>query len=117
MRPSSGATTSIPAQVPPPRLSANRATQVRCACCTRFYVQEAIYDGFATAFAAKARDAKVGDGLDPANQMGPLANDRRTDGKAQAASLALDHASPKRTGMLAIDQFDARAATSTGSAR
>jgi succinate-semialdehyde dehydrogenase / glutarate-semialdehyde dehydrogenase len=38
-----------------------------------------IYDGFATAFAAKARELKVGDGLDPANQMGPLANHRRIE--------------------------------------
>jgi succinate-semialdehyde dehydrogenase / glutarate-semialdehyde dehydrogenase len=46
---------------------------------TRFYVHEAIYDGFTTAFTAKAREVKVGDGLDPANQMGPLANHRRIE--------------------------------------
>jgi succinate-semialdehyde dehydrogenase / glutarate-semialdehyde dehydrogenase len=50
-----------------------------CVSPTRFYVQEAIYDSFATAFAAKAREVKVGDGLDPANQMGPLANHRRIE--------------------------------------
>jgi len=37
------------------------------------------YDCFAAAFAAKAREVKVGDGLDPANQMGPLANHRRIE--------------------------------------
>ncbi len=50
-----------------------------CVSPTRFFVQEAIYDCFAAAFAAKAREVKVGDGLDPANQMGPLANHRRIE--------------------------------------
>jgi succinate-semialdehyde dehydrogenase/glutarate-semialdehyde dehydrogenase len=50
-----------------------------CVSPTRFFVQEAIYDRFAAAFAAKAREVKVGDGLDPANHMGPLANHRRIE--------------------------------------
>ncbi|HLK80050.1 MAG TPA: NAD-dependent succinate-semialdehyde dehydrogenase [Xanthobacteraceae bacterium] len=50
-----------------------------CVSPTRFYVQEAIYEKFTDAFAAKAREVKVGDGLDPANQMGPLANYRRIE--------------------------------------
>jgi len=33
----------------------------------------------ASATIAKAREVKVGDGLDPANQMGPLANHRRIE--------------------------------------
>jgi succinate-semialdehyde dehydrogenase/glutarate-semialdehyde dehydrogenase len=50
-----------------------------CVSPTRFYVQEPIYDRFTAAFAEKAREVKVGDGLDPANQMGPLANHRRIE--------------------------------------
>ncbi len=50
-----------------------------CVSPTRFYVQEAIYQPFVAAFAEKARAMKVGDGLDPANQMGPLANHRRIE--------------------------------------
>src|SRR5580700_4208952 len=50
-----------------------------CVSPTRFFVQEAIYQPFATAFAEKARAIKVGDGLDPKMQMGPLANSRRID--------------------------------------
>src|SRR5579871_3374302 len=50
-----------------------------CVSPTRFYVQNAIYEKFTDAFAAKAREVKVGDGLDPANQMGPLANYRRIE--------------------------------------
>ena len=50
-----------------------------CVSPTRFFVQEAIYETFANAFAEKAAAIKVGDGLDPANQMGPLANHRRIE--------------------------------------
>jgi succinate-semialdehyde dehydrogenase/glutarate-semialdehyde dehydrogenase len=42
-------------------------------------VHEAIYGEFSAAFAEKARAVKVGDGLDPSNQMGPLANHRRIE--------------------------------------
>ena len=50
-----------------------------CVSPTRFYVQEAIYQKFTEAFAEKARAVKVGDGLDEANHMGPLANHRRIE--------------------------------------
>jgi succinate-semialdehyde dehydrogenase / glutarate-semialdehyde dehydrogenase len=66
-----------------------------CVSPTRFFVHTAIYERFATAFAEKAAAVKVGDGLDPANQMGPLANARRleamdafvADAKAKGARL------------------------------
>jgi succinate-semialdehyde dehydrogenase/glutarate-semialdehyde dehydrogenase len=48
-----------------------------CISPTRFFVQEAIYDRFTTVFGERAAALKIGDGLDPTNQMGPLANDRR----------------------------------------
>ena len=48
-----------------------------CISPTRFFVEEAIYDRFTTAFGAKATDIRIGDGLDPATEMGPVANDRR----------------------------------------
>ena len=62
---------------------------------TRFFVQEAIYDRFTTAFGEKAKEIKVGDGLDPSSQMGPVANDRRlaamdaliADAKAKGARV------------------------------
>ena len=50
-----------------------------CVSPTRFFVQELIYQNFANAFAEKAAQMKVGDGLDPSMQMGPLANSRRID--------------------------------------
>src|SRR3984885_10166400 len=48
-----------------------------CVSPTCFFVEDAIYDRFANAFAEKAATIRVGNGLDPDNQMGPLANDRR----------------------------------------
>src|SRR5208283_6017454 len=48
-----------------------------CISPTRFFVQAAIYDRFTTAFGEKAKQIKIGDGLDPASQMGPVADDRR----------------------------------------
>src|SRR6202012_4247125 len=50
-----------------------------CVSPTRFFVQEAIYEKFAQSFAEKASQLKIGDGLDPSTQMGPLANPRRID--------------------------------------
>jgi succinate-semialdehyde dehydrogenase/glutarate-semialdehyde dehydrogenase len=48
-----------------------------CVSPTRFFVEDKIYDQFTAAFAEKAAAMKVGNGMDPANQMGPLANERR----------------------------------------
>jgi succinate-semialdehyde dehydrogenase/glutarate-semialdehyde dehydrogenase len=42
-----------------------------CISPTRFFVLEAVYDRFTTtAFGENAKKLKIGDGLDPANQMG-----------------------------------------------
>lgn len=57
---------------------ARNAGQV-CVSPTRFYVQEAIYDDFVEAFAAKAAAMRVGNGLDPETQLGPVANIRRLE--------------------------------------
>ncbi|GAB3482801.1 NAD-dependent succinate-semialdehyde dehydrogenase [Polaromonas eurypsychrophila] len=48
-----------------------------CTSPTRFYVQAGIYPQFVQAFADAARAIRVGDGMDAAVQMGPLANSRR----------------------------------------
>ena len=48
-----------------------------CASPTRFLIQQEVYEPFLKRFVAAAEQIKVGDGLDPATQMGPLANDRR----------------------------------------
>ena len=48
-----------------------------CVSPTRFYVHESIYTKFRDGFAARAKALPVGDGLDEANRMGPLAHARR----------------------------------------
>ena len=49
-----------------------------CISPTRFLVQEGVYKNFVEKFAAAAKSLKVGDGLDTSNNMGSLANPRRT---------------------------------------
>lgn len=66
-----------------------------CVSPTRFYVQAGIYDAFINGFAARTAKVKVGNGLDAATQMGPLANGRRpgaieslvADAKAKGAKV------------------------------
>lgn len=48
-----------------------------CASPSRFYVHDAVFEAFSRRFAELAGQLKVGDGFDPASQMGPLANARR----------------------------------------
>jgi succinate-semialdehyde dehydrogenase/glutarate-semialdehyde dehydrogenase len=50
-----------------------------CVSPTRFIVQEDIFEDFLSGFAERAKAVKVGDGLDPATGMGPMANPRRPD--------------------------------------
>lgn len=50
-----------------------------CVSPTRFHIEEPIYDAFLRGFAERTRQLPVGDGLDPATRMGPLANRRRPD--------------------------------------
>ncbi len=48
-----------------------------CTSPTRFFVDAPLYDRFRDAFAARVEATVVGDGMDPATEMGPVANDRR----------------------------------------
>ncbi len=50
-----------------------------CVAPTRFHVQDGIYDRFAAGFAERTRRLHVGDGMDAASQMGPMANARRPE--------------------------------------
>jgi succinate-semialdehyde dehydrogenase/glutarate-semialdehyde dehydrogenase len=50
-----------------------------CIAPTRFYVQQDVYGRFAAGFAERAAALKLGNGLDPATQMGPLVSARRLD--------------------------------------
>ncbi|VCU71011.1 Alpha-ketoglutaric semialdehyde dehydrogenase [Pigmentiphaga humi] len=70
------------------RFKLRNAGQV-CVSPTRFYVQRPAYARFLEAFAHELSQARVGDGLDPSSQMGPLANPRRV---AAMADLVADAA-------------------------
>ncbi len=60
------------------RLKTRNAGQV-CVSPSRFYVQSKIYDRFAAKFIETMSSTKVGNGLEKATQMGPLAHARRID--------------------------------------
>lgn len=62
-----------------------------CVSPTRFYVHESIYMKFREGFAARAKALPVGDGLDEANRMGPLAHARRLAPVQSLIDDALTH--------------------------
>ena len=59
-----------------------------CVAPTRFFVQESGFETFAQAFADGASRLKVGNGLDPSTELGPLANPRRIDAMERLVSDA-----------------------------
>ncbi|QHS38080.1 NAD-dependent succinate-semialdehyde dehydrogenase [Alcaligenes faecalis] len=58
------------------RFKIRNAGQV-CISPTRFYIHDDIYTAFVERFTEELANVKVGDGLDPDTQMGPLAHERR----------------------------------------
>ncbi len=68
-----------------------------CVSPTRFFVQERAYDRFVADFVARTRDLKVGDGLVPGTQMGPLAQTRRV----RAIASFVDDAQTRGASVLA----------------
>jgi succinate-semialdehyde dehydrogenase/glutarate-semialdehyde dehydrogenase len=60
-----------------------------CTSPTRFYIQDKIYPAFRAAFVEAARSVSIGDGFDPAAQMGPLANPRRIRAAEEMVADAL----------------------------
>jgi succinate-semialdehyde dehydrogenase/glutarate-semialdehyde dehydrogenase len=69
-----------------------------CVAPTRFYVHDAVYDRFLDAFASQAAAIKLGNGLDPAAQMGPLANHRRLEAMEALVADAREHQARILTG-------------------
>jgi aldehyde dehydrogenase (NAD+) len=68
----------------------------RCTAASRVVVHEKAYKGFLEQFAARARSLRVGDGLDPTTEMGPLVSEGQLEtvrryveiGRAEGATLA-----------------------------
>lgn len=69
-----------------------------CISPTRFYVHESVHDRFVKGFTDIAAGLRLGDGLDPETQMGPLANPRRIAAIEALVSDALDKGACLRTG-------------------
>ena len=59
-----------------------------CVAPTRFFVHENHFEQFAATFAEKASQLKLGDGMDPSTQLGPLANIRRIEAMDRLVSDA-----------------------------
>jgi succinate-semialdehyde dehydrogenase/glutarate-semialdehyde dehydrogenase len=71
------------------RFKVRNAGQV-CVSPTRFYVHEKAYDEFLEVFVNTLKKVKVGDGLDPETQMGPLAHERRVPTMTRFVENALE---------------------------
>jgi succinate-semialdehyde dehydrogenase/glutarate-semialdehyde dehydrogenase len=69
-----------------------------CTAPTRFLVQSKVFDHFVGRFTDAAAAIKVGDGLDEAVQMGPLANDRRVGAMERLIGDAIQKGAEIRTG-------------------
>ncbi|MBE2278220.1 MAG: NAD-dependent succinate-semialdehyde dehydrogenase [Rhodobacteraceae bacterium] len=62
-----------------------------CISPTRFLVEEAAYEEFTNRFVEKARQVRVGNGLEEGTSMGPLANSRRVETMERLVADAVDH--------------------------
>jgi len=69
-----------------------------CVSPTRFLIHESIYGKFVDRFTEQAKAVKVGDGLDPATRMGPLAHARRIEVMESFVSDAVKHGAKIETG-------------------
>lgn len=74
-----------------------------CISPTRFYVHQGVHDRFVAGLAARIAGARVGNGLDPDVQMGPLANDRRPPAIAALVADAVAQGARLVTGGTPID--------------
>ncbi len=69
-----------------------------CVSPTRFIVQDGVYDRFVEGFARRASALRVGNGLEPDSQMGPLANARRPEAMERLIADAVKAGAKLHTG-------------------
>ncbi|WP_421837313.1 NAD-dependent succinate-semialdehyde dehydrogenase [Novosphingobium sp.] len=69
-----------------------------CVSPTRFIVEESAYDRFRNAFAERAKAIVVGNGLDDATRMGPMANPRRPEAMDRLIGDAVSRGARLHTG-------------------
>jgi succinate-semialdehyde dehydrogenase / glutarate-semialdehyde dehydrogenase len=69
-----------------------------CVSPTRFFVHDKVYDKFVGKFTDLAKGVKVGDGMDAASKMGPLANPRRITAMQSIIQDAQEKGAKTQTG-------------------
>jgi len=69
-----------------------------CVSPTRFLVERPLYGDFVAGVAAAAKSLKVGDGMDPATQMGPLSTSGQLSKIETMAADAVQHGATVETG-------------------
>lgn len=69
-----------------------------CASPTRFFVQRGVYAEFVSRLSEAASQLRVGDGLSPDTQIGPLVSQRRRDAVQALVDDALQRGATARTG-------------------
>lgn len=69
-----------------------------CVSPTRFLIQDGVYDAFLDGMTRIAKGIKVGNGMDPDTQMGPLANERRIPALEELIADAVSSGATLSTG-------------------
>ena len=81
-----------------------RGTGQICLSPTRILVQRPVYEAFLSKFVAETQALKIGDGLDPDTQVGPISNARRIEAVAALVADARACGATVRTGGERIDR-------------
>jgi succinate-semialdehyde dehydrogenase/glutarate-semialdehyde dehydrogenase len=81
-----------------------RGTGQICLSPTRILVQRSVYATFLAKFVAETEALKVGDGLEPGTQVGPLSNARRVEAVAALVEDARACGATVRTGGARVDR-------------
>jgi succinate-semialdehyde dehydrogenase/glutarate-semialdehyde dehydrogenase len=69
-----------------------------CVAPTRFLVHDSVFEQFVEGFVDRSRSVKVGNGLDPVTQMGPLVHARRIEAMDAFVADAKEQGATLRTG-------------------
>jgi succinate-semialdehyde dehydrogenase/glutarate-semialdehyde dehydrogenase len=69
-----------------------------CVSSTRFLVHESLHEAFVAEFAKRAAAWRVGNGLDPNTQMGPMAHERGLQNITRLVNDAVSHGATLHTG-------------------
>jgi succinate-semialdehyde dehydrogenase/glutarate-semialdehyde dehydrogenase len=69
-----------------------------CIAPTRFLIQENVYENFVDGFVGRTKALRVGNGLDEATEMGPLAHDRRIAAVESVIQDAVDKGASVKAG-------------------